>query len=243
MAAIITDFTDHTVQVYWLQEWAEIIVSLPQEATETAATNGDPAALAVVHARLAKFLHQTVRVSARCRTAFRKQKMGDGHEMTNLALNEFEKDIRDRAIVFTGKPTEKGVVKTHRVTLLQAFHTCRHTIEVDRVVCAPFSAVSPAPNVSPLDINLYAGMLVEAEAHRLDTNGWDFEEHRALLDPMLFHIKKVLCGGHYSESENERAYTTTMRWLSDMVRNCCNPRMCLVFCGGKESARAGSLTT
>ena len=60
------------------------------------------------------------------------------HEITSLCLNEFEKDIRDRVVAFTGTPNLKGVTKNHRVSLLQVFHSCRHTIEVDRVSVRPF---------------------------------------------------------------------------------------------------------
>ena len=64
-------------------------------------------------------------------------------------------------------------------------------------MCAPFSRDTSAPNVSPTDVNLYTGMLAEAEAHRLDTEqGWDRERHRHLWQPLVFHVEKVLCEGH-----------------------------------------------
>ena len=77
------DFADHSVKVYWLQEWSSIAESLPKEAArQTAAGNSD--VIQTIYARLTTFLEQTVRVSARCRTAFRKQKMNDGHEIQQV---------------------------------------------------------------------------------------------------------------------------------------------------------------
>ena len=231
------DFANHSVKVYWLQ-WSRIAESLPKEAARQAAA-GNSDIIQTIYVRLTTFLEQTVRVSARCRTAFRKQKMNDGHEITSLCLNEFEKDMRDRVVAFTGIPNSKGVSKNHRVSLLQVFHACRHTIEVDRVVCAPFSRDTPAPNISLEDLNLYAGMVAEEEAHKLDKEqGWDPKKHAHLWKPLVFHIEKVLCGGHLTKEENTRAFVTTMRWLSDMVRNCNNPRLCLLFCGGQRIGKS-----
>ena len=83
-AASMCDFTDHNVKVYWLQEWVSIVESLPAQVAQT---ESDDTATKMIYARLTKFLEQTVRVSARCRTAFRKQKKPEGHEITSLCLN------------------------------------------------------------------------------------------------------------------------------------------------------------
>ena len=125
------------------------------------------------------------------------------------------------------------------VSLLTVMRAKRHKLEVDRVVCVPFSSATAPPTDSD-DCNLYTGVLVEAEAHALDSaeNGFQYEAYAHLLDPLLFHIQHVMCGGHETEQENALANTVTLRWLSDMVRGCANPRMCMVYVGGQRIGKS-----